>query len=352
MSSDSGSASDSDDKGDMLRIPRREVTDNDKELMKAAVAGFYDPPVWYDGMITAPSIPSGKGMSDLSVAKQWPKLQACWPVDGGLNLNTEPPMCTHLSDAWVYVVLHDDTIAASTRGQRWAADFTREGELRPNRVPRGPTVWLEEKGVRYFPVVGGYYVLGGDIARKSKSWLIDYKHPVEQAIVYGTATVGVGAVAEQPANIYYVDQAKWSNFNIPNATMDIFIKTKHPIIIDCLIVPNALKTKVTFVASKRLHDFRNPVMGPSGATDSNPLVIGDDVATWTRPVLKAIQGAAEMQRKIDNLATRLTAFTNELSNLNPFLIAEETVKEAMALHPNDKAGKKVVQDALRAARQG
>ncbi|GKZ98991.1 hypothetical protein AnigIFM60653_000336 [Aspergillus niger] len=70
------------------------------------------------------------------------------------------------------------------------------------------------------------------------------------------------------------------------------------------------------------------------------------------PILKAIQGAAEMQRKIDNLATRLTVFTNELSNLNPFLIAEETVKEARALHPNDKAGKKVVQDALRAARQG
>ncbi|RAH57911.1 hypothetical protein BO85DRAFT_438143 [Aspergillus piperis CBS 112811] len=58
---------------------------------------------------------------------------------------------------------------------------------------------------------------------------------------------------------------------------------------------------------------------------------------WTRPVLKAIQGAANMQRKINNLSTHLAAFTDEL---NPFLIAEATVKEAMALHPNDKAGKK------------
>ncbi|RAK90592.1 hypothetical protein BO79DRAFT_216161 [Aspergillus costaricaensis CBS 115574] len=244
-------------------------------------------------------------------------------------------MCTHLSDAWVYIVLHDDTIAASTRGQRWAADFTRKGELRATRIPRGPTVWLEEKGVRYFPVVSGYYVLGGDIARRSKSWLVDYKHPVEQTIVYGTVTVGAGAVAERPANVYNVDQAKWSNFNIPNATMDFFIKAKHPMVIDCPVVPNALKTKITFVASKALHDFRNPVVGPSGATGANLLVLGDDaadnVAAWTRPVLKTIQGAAEMQRKIDNLATRLAAFTDELRNLNPFLIAEETVKEAMII---------------------
>ncbi|GLA76945.1 hypothetical protein AtubIFM55763_008823 [Aspergillus tubingensis] len=75
------------------------------------------------------------------------------------------------------------------------------------------------------------------------------------------------------------------------------------------------------------------------------------LAPWTRPVLKAIQGAADMQRKIDNLTTQLAAFTDELSNLNPFLIAEATVKKAMALHSNNKAGKKVVQDALRAAKQ-
>ncbi|GLA62651.1 hypothetical protein AtubIFM56815_007177 [Aspergillus tubingensis] len=65
----------------------------------------------------------------------------------------------------------------------------------------------------------------------------------------------------------------------------------------------------------------------------------------------AIQGAADMQRKIDKLATQLAAFTDELSNLNPFLIADATVNKAMALHPNNKAGKKVVQDALRAAKQ-
>ncbi|OJI85745.1 hypothetical protein ASPTUDRAFT_189768 [Aspergillus tubingensis CBS 134.48] len=59
----------------------------------------------------------------------------------------------------------------------------------------------------------------------------------------------------------------------------------------------------------------------------------------------------DMQRKIDDLTTQLAAFTDELSNLNPFLITEATVKKAMVLHPNNKAGKKVVQDALRAAKQ-
>lgn len=119
---------------------------------------------------------------------------------------------------------------------------------------------------------------------------------MEQTIVYGTVTVSAGAVAEQPANVSNIDQTKWSNFNTLNATMDFFIKAKHSMVIDCSIILTALKTKIIFVASKTLHDFCNLVMGPSGTTSANPLVLGDDAnIAWTYSVLKTTQGAAEIQ---------------------------------------------------------
>ena len=95
----------------------------------------------------------------------------------------------------------------------------------------------------------------------------------------------------------------WSNFNILNTTIDFFIKAKYPIIIDCSNILNALKTKVTFVTSRILHNFYKSVVGSSGATAGYPLILEDNVAMWTCPVLKAIQDTVEMQWKINNLAT-------------------------------------------------
>ncbi|PWY75558.1 hypothetical protein BO83DRAFT_387580 [Aspergillus eucalypticola CBS 122712] len=156
------------------------------------------------------------------------------------------------------------------------SDFTRKEEIRPNREPRGPAIWLEEKGIHCYHVICGYYILSGDVAHQSKNWLINYKNPLkEQAIVSGIITVGAGATTEKPVNFYFVEQKRWSNFKISHTTIDFFFKAKCPILVNVLMVPNLLKTKVTFVASKVYHDFRQTIVrgGLSGGTGGNLLFI-------------------------------------------------------------------------------
>lgn len=87
-----------------------------------------------------------------------------------------PPARTRLSDAVVFKLL---VKKIPTRcSEQWPFDFNIRGQMRLEREPQGPTVWIEFEGRYYYPEIGGRYVLGGEIARMTGSWYIEPLHGV------------------------------------------------------------------------------------------------------------------------------------------------------------------------------
>ncbi|GAQ04945.1 hypothetical protein ALT_2266 [Aspergillus lentulus] len=77
------------------------------------------------------------------------------------------------------------------RFENWPFDFNSRGQMRFERAPLGPAVWIERKGRYYYPEIGGRYVLGGEIARMMDSWFIEPPSYVtrENSIYFGRVEV-------------------------------------------------------------------------------------------------------------------------------------------------------------------
>ncbi|GIJ87120.1 hypothetical protein Asppvi_006024 [Aspergillus pseudoviridinutans] len=89
------------------------------------------------------------------MARWWKLVDAVWDYD----VWGYPPAFTRLSDAVVSKLL--------------LKKLPRRGQMRFEREPQGPAVWIERKGRYYYPEIGGRYVLGGEIARMMDSWFIE-----------------------------------------------------------------------------------------------------------------------------------------------------------------------------------
>jgi hypothetical protein len=101
------------------------------------------------------------------MARLWKVVDAVWDyVVWGY-----PPLWTRLSDAVVFKLLLKKI--SKIRFENWPFDFNSRGQMRFERVPLGPAVWIERKGRYYYPEIGGRYVLSGEIARMMDSWLIE-----------------------------------------------------------------------------------------------------------------------------------------------------------------------------------
>ncbi|GFF59306.1 hypothetical protein IFM51744_09871 [Aspergillus udagawae] len=101
------------------------------------------------------------------MARWWKLVDAVWDYD----VWGYPPACTRLSDAVVFKLLLKKI--AKVRSENWPFDFNSRGQMRFEREPQGPAVWIERKGRYYYPEIGGRYVLGGEIARMMDSWFIE-----------------------------------------------------------------------------------------------------------------------------------------------------------------------------------
>ncbi|GIK05123.1 hypothetical protein Aspvir_009224 [Aspergillus viridinutans] len=101
------------------------------------------------------------------MARGWKLVDAVWDYD----VWGYPPACTRLSDAVVFKLLLKKI--AKVRAESWPFDFNSRGQMRFEREPQGPAVWIERKGRYYYPEIGGRYVLGGEIARMMDSWFIE-----------------------------------------------------------------------------------------------------------------------------------------------------------------------------------
>ncbi|GAT21519.1 Zn(II)2Cys6 transcription factor [Aspergillus luchuensis] len=73
---------------------------------------------------------------------------------------------------------------------------SKEGDICPNRIPPGLTVWLEDKGIPWYPmfVALTYSEVSGA-----------FDEELEKTIGYGIAMVGPGAEKKKPANDYNVE---------------------------------------------------------------------------------------------------------------------------------------------------
>ncbi|KAF7177608.1 hypothetical protein CNMCM7691_005937 [Aspergillus felis] len=101
------------------------------------------------------------------MARRWKLVDAVWDYD----VWGYPPAWTRLSDAVVFKLLLKKI--AKVRSENWPFDFNSRGQMRFEREPQGPAVWIERKGRYYYPEIGGRYVLGGEIARMMDSWFIE-----------------------------------------------------------------------------------------------------------------------------------------------------------------------------------
>ncbi|PYH71572.1 uncharacterized protein BO88DRAFT_451255 [Aspergillus vadensis CBS 113365] len=138
---------------------------------------------------------------------QWPFVQACWPINGASRS----------------VMSRLPARIGLTRG--FMSFYMIEGDISPNRIPRGPTVWLEEKGICWYPMLRGSYVLGGEV--------------------------------------------EWSDIDILNTMLDLFIENQHTIVVDATFTPAALKGKIKFVPNRKGHDFRAAKTAPGVGTGAN-----------------------------------------------------------------------------------
>ncbi|PKX91483.1 uncharacterized protein P174DRAFT_432934 [Aspergillus novofumigatus IBT 16806] len=102
-----------------------------------------------------------------SMAKWWKLVDAVWDYD----VWGYPPAFTRLSDAVVFKLLLKKI--AKVRSENWPFDFNSRGQMRFEREPHGPAVWIERKGRYYYPEIGGRYILGGEIAGRMDSWFIE-----------------------------------------------------------------------------------------------------------------------------------------------------------------------------------
>jgi hypothetical protein len=118
------------------------------------------------------------------MARLWKVVDAVWDYDG----SGYPPLCTRLSDAVVFKLLKK---ISKIRFENWPFDFNSRGQMRFERAPLGPAVWIERKGRYYYPEIGGRYVLGGEIARMMDSWFIEPPSYVtrENLIYFGRVKV-------------------------------------------------------------------------------------------------------------------------------------------------------------------
>ncbi|OJI90296.1 hypothetical protein ASPTUDRAFT_227929 [Aspergillus tubingensis CBS 134.48] len=60
-----------------------------------------------------------------------------------------------------------------------------------------------------------------------------------------------------------------SSFDILNTRLDLFIRNKHPIVVDATFIPDALKDKIRFVPNRKDHDFRAAKTAPGVGTGAN-----------------------------------------------------------------------------------
>ncbi|KAF7121621.1 hypothetical protein CNMCM5793_009092 [Aspergillus hiratsukae] len=112
------------------------------------------------------------------MAEEWKLVDAVWDYDEW----GYPPSRTRLCDAVVFKLL---VKKIPTRcSEQWPFDFDSRGQMRFEREPRGPTVWIEFGGRYYYPEIGGRYVLGGEIARTTGSWYIEPLHGVRRDVIY------------------------------------------------------------------------------------------------------------------------------------------------------------------------
>ncbi|KAF7173676.1 hypothetical protein CNMCM5623_005902 [Aspergillus felis] len=122
---------------------------------------------WIDGPGFPVSWEASNRVDMDGMARRWKLVDAVWDYD----VWGYPPPFTRLSDAVVFKLLLKKI--AKVRSENWPFDFNSRGQMRFERDPQGPAVWIERKGRYYYPEIGGRYILGGEIARMMDSWFIE-----------------------------------------------------------------------------------------------------------------------------------------------------------------------------------
>ncbi|RLL95886.1 hypothetical protein CFD26_104390 [Aspergillus turcosus] len=133
---------------------------------------------WTDG--EGPFIPfkTSNKVDMERMAEEWKLVDAVWDYD----VWGYPPARTRLSDAAVFKLLVKKI--PKRRSEQWPFDFNSRGQMRLEREPLGPTVWIEFAGRYYYPEIAGRYVLGGEVAGMMHSWYIEPPHAVRRNEIY------------------------------------------------------------------------------------------------------------------------------------------------------------------------
>ncbi|KAH8431466.1 uncharacterized protein LDX57_009129 [Aspergillus melleus] len=100
-------------------------------------------------------------------ASEWKTVYIIWDP---IKANCWPPKNVRLSDNWVYLAVK--LLPAEERASRYKADFDKDGNIRPSRVPCGNPPVVNAHGLYCLPVFKESYVLcGGELAAHG-NWIL------------------------------------------------------------------------------------------------------------------------------------------------------------------------------------
>lgn len=86
----------------------------------------------------------------------------------------DPPSGHRLSDALVFLIIAQNTVAARYRHARWPADFDCAGDIYADRWPMGHPVILWAFGIPFVAIYADYYIMSRTSCRPY-IWLLNKK---------------------------------------------------------------------------------------------------------------------------------------------------------------------------------
>lgn len=96
------------------------------------------------------------------------------PLSTKSHYVADPPSDHRLSDALVFLIISQNTVAARYRHARWPADFDCAGDIYADRWPMGHPVILWAFGIPFVAVYANYYIMRGSSCRPH-IWLLTKK---------------------------------------------------------------------------------------------------------------------------------------------------------------------------------
>lgn len=121
--------------------------------------------VWQPSDGEGPEI-RNRGLN-LWTSAQWKTIHMLWDP---IKENRWPPRNVQLSDCWVYLTVK--LLPREERALRYPADFDKEGNIRPSRVPCGNPPVVYAHGLYCLPVYKLSYVLCGEKLAAYGNWIL------------------------------------------------------------------------------------------------------------------------------------------------------------------------------------